>query len=243
MQRYQVITNDELMMIHENSMKIMDEIGIYMPYDPAKELLAKHGARVDGDTVHFPKAMVEAAIKSAPNSYTLNSRNPEKNVNITTQTTAYAGPYGSPFVTDRERGRRRSMLSDFIEIVKICDKLPGIDIQSHISCEPSDIAEADRPLTMVYNTTLFSEKPAMGSIFGYETSLKCIELASIPFGGLDAIKDKPVIASIPCTLTPLSFDGRQLGAIRAYAETGQVQLINSLSIAGMTTPATLAGLI
>lgn len=60
---------------------------------------------------------------------------------------------------------------------------------------------------------------------------------------MDAIKDKPVIASIPCTLTPLSYDDNMAGAIIAYAETGQPQLVNSLSIAGMTTPTTLAGLV
>ena len=83
----------------------------------------------------------------------------------------------------------------------------------------------------------------MGSVFGYETSRQCIELASIPFGGLSAIKEKPVISSIPCTLTPLSYDDNMLGAIMAYAEFGQPQLVNSLSIAGMTTPATIAGLV
>ena len=63
------------------------------------------------------------------------------------------------------------------------------------------------------------------------------------FGGMDAIKDKPVMASIPCTLTPLSYDNNMAGAIIAYAEAGQPQLVNSLSMAGMTTPATLAGLV
>lgn len=243
MQRYQVITNDDLMKIHENSMKIMSEVGIVMPYDHAKELLAKHGATIDGDVVRFPRALVEEAIKTAPDSYTMYSRDGKHDVDISTEKTAYAGPYGSPFVTDMDRGRRSSTLQDFIDIVKIVDNLENVDIQSHISCEPSDIEEADRPLTMVYNTVRNSAKPGMGSIFGYETSKKCIELAALPFGGLDSIPGKAIIASIPCTLTPLSYDPRQLGAIRAYAELGQVQLINSLSIAGMTTPTTLVGLV
>ena len=50
-----------------------------------------------------------------------------------------------------------------------------------------------------------------------------------------------VIISIPCTLTPLSYDDKMAGAIIAYAEYRQPQLINSLCIAGATTPATVAG--
>lgn len=241
--RYTLLSQNEIEMIHENSLRIMNEIGIVMPYGPAKELLAAKGCKVDGDRVYFPKNLVEECIKLAPSSYTLHGRNAARNVAMSTEYTAYAGPYGSPFVTDLDRGRRNATMDDFINIVKIVDNLKYVDIQSHISCEPQDVPEKERPMKMVFNTMKYSDKPLMGSIYGYENSRKCIELASIPFGGVDAIKDKPVLASIPCTLTPLSYDANQLGAIRAYAEYGQVQLINSLSIAGMTTPATIAGLV
>lgn len=243
MQRYQLISQSELEQIHENSLKIMENIGVLMTYEPAREVLAKHGAILDGNVVKFPRKLVEEAIKLAPSSYTLHARNPKYNVEINCEKTNYVGPYGSPFVTDMDNGRRSGMLEDFINIVKICDKLENIDIQSHISCEPTDVPVDKRPNIMVYNTMKHSEKPLMGSIYGYENARQSIELASIPFGGLDAIKDKPVIASIPCTLTPLSYDDKQLGAIMAYAEFGQPQLINSLSIAGMTAPATLPGLV
>lgn len=243
MQRYQLISQSELEQIHENSLKIMENIGVLMTYEPAREVLTKHGAILDGNVVKFPRKLVEEAIKLAPSSYTLHARNPKYNVEINCEKTNYVGPYGSPFVTDLDKGRRSGLLEDFINIVKICDKLENIDIQSHISCEPTDVPVDKRPNVMVYNTMKYSEKPLMGSIYGYENARQSIELASIPFGGLDAIKDKPVIASIPCTLTPLSYDDKQLGAIMAYAEFGQPQLINSLSIAGMTAPATLPGLV
>lgn len=243
MQRYQLISQSELEQIHENSLKIMENIGVLMTYEPAREVLAKHGAILDGNVVKFPRKLVEEAIKLAPSSYTLHARNPKYNVEINCEKTNYVGPYGSPFVTDLDKGRRSGLLEDFINIVKICDKLENIDIQSHISCEPTDVPVDKRPNVMVYNTMKYSEKPLMGSIYGYENARQSIELASIPFGGLDAIKEKPVIASIPCTLTPLSYDDKQLGAIMAYAEFGQPQLINSLSIAGMTAPATLPGLV
>lgn len=243
MQRYQMISQNELEQIHENSLRIMENIGIIMTHGPALEILKKHGVKIDGKKAFFPRALVEEAIKNSPSSYTIYARNPEKNVEISTERAAYAGPYGSPFVTDLDKGRRDGKLEDFINIVKICDRLENIDIQSHISCEPQDVSVKERPTTMVYNTLKYSDKPLMGSVYGYENAKHCIEMAAIPFGGLDAIKEKPVIASIPCTLTPLSYDDAQLGAIMAYAETGQPQLINSLSMAGMTTPATIAGLV
>lgn len=241
--RYQLLTQNEIEMIHENSLRIMENIGVVMTNEQAREILSKHGAILDGERVKFPKKLVEEAIKLSPSSYTLHGRNADKNVDISTEFTAYAGPYGSPFVTDLDRGRRKGTLEDFNNIVKICHCLKNIDIQSHISCEPTDVDVKKRPTTMVYNTMKYSDKPLMGSVYGYKNAKDCLEMAAIVFGGREEIKKNPVMASIPCTLTPLNYDSAQLGAIIAYAEYGQPQLINSLSMAGTTTPATIAGLV
>ena len=66
-------------------------------------------------------------------------------------------------------------------------------------------------------------------------------MAAIPFGGLEAVRNKPVILADPCTVTPLSYDDKAIGTLMAFAEYGQIQLINSLCMAGATAPATLAG--
>lgn len=242
-QRYRILSQNKLEEIHENSLRIMAEVGIVMTEPESVEILKAHGCKVDGSRVYFPRNLVEEAIKSAPSSYTLHGRDESKTIEISCDYTAYAGPYGSPFVHDRINGYRSSTMEDFKNIVKIVDKMENIDIQSHISCEPNDVNKDKRPTAMVMETMRYSGKPLMASIYGYKNSMDTIKLASIPFGGLDAIKDKPVVASIPCTKTPLSYDPAQLGAIRAYAETGQVQLINSLSIMGMTVPVTVAGLV
>ena len=158
-QRYQIISQNELEMIHENTLRIMEEIGIVITYEPAREVYAKHGAKVEGKRVYFPRTLVEEAIKLSPSSFTLHARNPKYNIEINTEETVYVGPYGSPFVTDLDRGRRDAQREDFINIVKICEQLENIDIQSHISCEPQDVAVKERPTTMVYDTIKYSEKP------------------------------------------------------------------------------------
>lgn len=119
--------------------------------------------------------------------------------------------------------------------------MDNIDVMSHIPCEPNDIPAEKRAAEMCYLTLKYSDKPLMGSVLGYENAKKNIEMAALVFGGVDVIKEKPVIISIPCTLTPLSYDDKMAGAIIAYAEYRQPQLINSLCIAGATTPATVAG--
>jgi trimethylamine--corrinoid protein Co-methyltransferase len=240
-QRYQILTQTEIEQIHETSLRIMKEVGIVFSYAPAREILAKGGAKVEGQRVYFPSAMVEDALKKVPSSFKMHARDPQKDVLIDTNTTRYVGPYGSPFVTDMDNGRRESTLNDFINITKLEHMMDNIDIMSHIPCEPNDIPAEKRAAEMCYLTLKYSDKPLMGSVLGYEVAKKNIEMAAIVFGGVDVIKEKPVISSIPCTLTPLSYDDKMAGAIIAYAEYRQPQLINSLCIAGATTPATVAG--
>lgn len=243
MQRYQVLTQNEIEQIHENTLRIMENIGVVMKYPPAQEILKKGGCKIDGDTVHFPRQLVEKAIKTAPSSFTIYARNPEKNLLLSTETTIYAGPNCPPFVRDMDRGRRNGTLEDFTNIIKICDKLEYVDIQSQIPCEPNDVEVKKRPDAMLYNTLKWNEKPFMGSSLGYDMAKRGIEMAAIAFGGVEEIKKKPAIVSIPCSLTPLSYDDKMLGALMAYAEYGQPQMINSLAMAGMTAPTTLAGMI
>ncbi|HML32431.1 trimethylamine methyltransferase family protein [Sporomusa sphaeroides] len=241
MQRYQTVRTEDIEKIHQTSLKIMEEVGVIFSYAPAREILAKGGAKVEGETVYFPKGMVERELKHVPSSFTLHARNPEKNVEFNTEETRFVGPYGAPFVMDLDNGRRPGTLDDFIKLVKLCHMMNNIDVQSHISCEPGDTDADTRHLDMVYNTLKYSDKPLMGSVLGYEAAKENIEMAAIAHGGLDAIKDKPVIISIPCTLAPLSYDDKMAGAIIAYAEYRQPQLVNSLCLAGATSPATIAG--
>ncbi|HWQ75472.1 MAG TPA: trimethylamine methyltransferase family protein [Syntrophomonas sp.] len=241
MQRYQILSQSEIEQIHETSFRILEEVGVVFTYAPAREILSKGGAKVDGQRVYFPPNMVGREIKKAPSSFTLYARNPEKNVLINTQKTAFAGPYGSPFVMDMDNGRRLSTLEDFINISKLEHKMDNIDVMSHIPCEPQDVDEKVRTMEMLYQTLKHSDKPLMATVLGYEETKKNIEMAAIVFGGIESIKEKPVVISLPCTLTPLSYDDKMAGAIIAYAEYRQPQLVNSLCIAGATTPVTIAG--
>lgn len=238
--RYEVLTQNEIERIHETSLRILEEVGVVMLRDESREILAKHGAKVEGQTVYFPRALVESAIKSAPSTFTLHGRTGKKVV-MNTEESRFLGPNCPSFVHDIDRGRRISTFEDYINLTRLIYMLDDVDMHSQIAAEPCDLPENVRHLEMAYEVLKNSDKPFMGSSMGYEFAKQNIEMAAIAHGGMDAIKDKPVILSIPCSLTPLAYDSNMLGALHAYAEFGQPQVINSLCIAGATSPCTLAG--
>lgn len=241
MQRYQLLTEEDVIKIHENSLRILEEVGVNMFYEPATELLAKHGAKVDGSRVYFPKELVEKALSTCPSSFTLYSRNPARNVVFNTEDTHYCGPGGSTFVMDMDKGRRRSTKEDFINLIKLYQSMDLIEMH-HVPCDMFDVDNEIKNKQVVYETMKYSDKPVMPFMFTYEEAVQCIAMAALPFGGLEEVKNKKsVILADPCTVTPLAYDAKALGTLMAFAEYGQIQLINSLAMAGATAPVTLAG--
>ena len=243
MQNYQVLTQNDIERIHETSLRILEEVGVVFVSQRSRDVFAKGGAKIDGQKVHLPRALVEQAIKSAPSSFKIHGRNPARTVEMNTEDSLYVGPNCPAFITDLDRGRRNSTFEDYINLTKLIYMLDNVDMHSQIPCEPCDLPEHVRHLHMAYQVLKCSDKPFMGSSMGYEYSKQNIEMAAIAHGGMDAIRDKCVILSIPCSLTPLAYDENMSGAIHAYAEYGQPQVINSLCVAGATSPCTLAGTI
>jgi trimethylamine--corrinoid protein Co-methyltransferase len=241
MQRYEFMTRHQVEKIHEASMQILSRVGIDFHYPPALEVLKKGGAKIDGERVFFPSRLVEEQITKAPSEFTLYARDPDFNVVIGGNQMVLVPGYGATFITDLDRGRREGSLKDFENLVKLTDASPYQDICSGMAIEPNDVPHEIRHAQMVYTQLKFSAKPFMGSTMGARSARDSIQMASILFGSRDQLAQKPRMISILCSLTPLVYDERMLGAIMEYAGAGQPQLISSLAIAGATSPVTLAG--
>lgn len=240
MKRYELLSQMDIELIHENSKKILEEVGVVFDYEPALKVFAEHGCKVDGKTVYIPGSLVEWAIESAPSEFTLYSRNPARNVVFNTTDTHYVGPGGASYVQDCERGRRFSSKNDFVELVKLFQMLDLIEMH-HVPCEMNDVDPSIRNLEVTYNMMKYSDKPFMPFVYNEKEAETIIKMAALPFGGIDQLDGKAVVLLDPCTVTPLSYDDKGISALMTFAKYGQVQLINSLCMAGTTAPVTLAG--
>jgi trimethylamine--corrinoid protein Co-methyltransferase len=241
MQWYEFLTPHQVEQIHETSLNMLEQIGVEFRYPPALEVLSKGGARIEAERVYFSPQLVESQIKKAPAQFTIHARNPDNNVVIGGDNLAFVPGYGAPFVTDLEKGRREGTLLDFQNFIKLTGASKFQDICSGMVIEPTDVPAERRHAEMIYTALKYSDKPIMGSAMGVEGARDSIRMASILFGSEKELAEKPHLIGLLCSLTPLSYDDRMLGAIMEYARVGQPQLISSLAIAGATSPATLAG--
>ncbi|MGD2272744.1 MAG: trimethylamine methyltransferase family protein [Desulfobacterales bacterium] len=241
MQRFGILTKTQVEKVHETSLRILEQIGLEFGYTPAVNVLKKKGAKVHGQRVFFSPRFVEEQIKKAPTEFTLYARNPAHNVVIGGRNTVFAPGYGAPFVTDLENGRRKAVLKDFENFVKLTGASANQDFLSGTVVEPTDVPPEIRHAKMLYTSVKYSDKCFMGSTMGARAARECFQMATILFGSQAELASRPVVFGIVGALTPLKYDARMLGALMEYAAAGQPQVIASLAIAGATGPVTLAG--
>lgn len=239
--KYDVLTKEQVKLIHDETIKILEEVGMEFEYEPALEVFRTEGQKVEGNRVHFTKEFIEAKVKLAPSQFTLHARNPEHNLVCGGDNIIYMPGYGAPFIHDVDGNRRKTTMQDYDNFVKLAGASKNLHMTGGTVAEPQDIPDEIRHLKMLYSSIKNSDKCFMGSAEGRERAEDSIEVAAILFGGRDVIKKNPVLISLINSLTPLKYDERMLGAMMAYAEAGQAVVIASLVMAGSTGPAALAG--
>ncbi len=241
MHYFEYFSRKDVQQIHGASLKILEETGVNFGYEPALEVLGDAGCKIEGERVYFSPELIEEMVAKAPSEFTLYARNPEKNVTIGGDHIAFIPCYGPPIVTDLDRGRRSSILEDYQNFVKLSYLSQALDITGGMMAEPGDVPIERRNSEMMYASMKYSDKPFMGGAIGAEAARETIEMACLVFGSKTELAKKPPFISLLCSLTPLAYDDRMLGAIMEYAKAGMPQLISSLSIAGATTPVTMEG--
>ncbi len=237
-----VLDEAGLSQIEENAERILNEVGIAFQETPeALKLWEAAGAQVEGDLVKFPRGLCRQIVQeNAPKSFIQHARNPAKNVKIGENATVFAPNYGSPFVTDLDKGRRYASLDDFQNAVKLIYATPALHHSGGTVCEPVDVPVNKRHLDMVYAHLKYSDKPLMGSVTAAERAEDSVELCRIAFGG--DLADRTVLTSLINASSPLRWDATMLGAATVYAKHNQASIISPFILAGAMSPVTVAGL-
>lgn len=235
------LSPDTLNRIHKSSLDLLEEVGVVFRLRNAREVLAEHGAKVEGDRVYLPAKMVTSLLEAAPREFRLRARNPQNDLEISPSSFVLAPGYGCPFVLDRSHARRRATLADYETFVKLVGSSPYIDVNGGIIVEPHDVHPVVRHIWMLYLTLSLSDKCVIGSSMGEAGAKDTIEMMSLIFGGPEEVQDRPSVISLINATAPLCYDERMLGALMVYASYGQPTVIASMVMAGATGPVTLAG--
>lgn len=237
----ELLSKEQIENVHETSLDILQDVGLIFYHEPARELMQKKGATLDGERVYLPKQMVEDQLKKPPERFTLYARNSSHDVIIGGEQQIFVPVNCPAFVQDIDNCRRLGTMKDYENFVKLTHISSTLDMCSNMPVEPNDIPEQQRYLHTTFACLQYTDKCFMGPCSGSQAARDVIQMMSMVFGDSESLATMPRIISIPCSLTPLCYDASTLSVLMEYAGARQPVLVNSLAMAGSTAPVTLAG--
>ncbi len=245
--RYQpttVVSDDELESIHIASLRVLDEIGMDFLDEGARELLRSAGARVEpgSERVRFDPAMVTERIVTAPSSFTLHATNPQHNLEIGGNWTAFGSVASAPNVADLDRGRRIGNRADYQNLIRLCQMLNSVHFFAGYPVEPIDIHAGIRHLHAIHDLLTLADKPIHAYSLGRQRILDAIEMARIARGiDNEALEGEPSLFTVINSSSPLRLDTPMLHGILEMSARNQVIVMTPFTLAGAMAPVTLAG--
>ncbi len=240
--RATLISDDEIEAIHEASLDVLESIGARIYSSEALEIFARAGAIVDmaNQRVRLGRDIVLNAIRTFVSEVRLTPRNPDRTVMIGGDNLAFATVLGPPYCTDIERGRRNGNLADYCDFIRLAHHFNIIHMIGS-PVEPVEIPVPERHLDMALQTLLLTDKVPYVFCQSRERIHDAFNLFAIARGEtLEEFGNRPGTYSIINTNTPLQFDTPMATGIIEMARFNQPVIITPFSLAGATTPVTLA---
>jgi trimethylamine--corrinoid protein Co-methyltransferase len=235
----QVLTPEQEETIHEQAMRILEEIGTDVLHDGARKLLAEAGLSVRDDRVRWDRGFVMEQVAKAPATFTLEARNPERSAEVGTGTPLWMNVGGPPFASDLEQGRRSGTLADHDALVKMTHATPVLNCVQTGAVEAQDLDVNVRHMDMEYSVLRWSDKPYTTYGTSGPRARDGLRMAEIVHGG--SFGDATVLIGIVNSNSPLVWDFRMTDALFAWAEANQAIAVTPFLLAGATSPVSLAG--
>ena len=239
-----VVSADELESIHEASLRVLEEIGMDVLDDEARQLLADAGAEVPtgAQRVRLPRDMVTSLITTAPASFTLHARNPEHHLHIGDDAIAFGSVASAPNVFDLDRGRRVGNRADYQDLLRLAQSLQTVHFLAGYPVEPIDVHASVRHLHATQDALVLTDKALHAYSLGRQRNRDCLEMVRIARGIDDATLDRePSIFTVINSSSPLRLDAPMAQGMIEFASRNQVVVMTPFTLAGAMAPVTLAG--
>ena len=224
-----ILSEDQLNAIHETSLRVIEELGIELMSSRAIDLFREAGAEVDDSSglVKADRNLIMEAVREAPSSFTLTSRNAEKQLVMGGNNMAFGLVAGPPNVHDCVNGRRTGNLEDYRNFTRLAHYFNAIHMLGNQVVAPVELPANTRHMD-TYRANI-------------ELSDLCFHASGIGRGkSMEELKSEPGVATIISVNSPRKFDDAMVEGLMAMSEHGQVAVVTPFTLMGAMTPVTLA---
>ena len=242
--QFRLLSDNQIEELHLATLQIMERTGIAYDCQEAIDLLDGAGADVSNpDRVKIPSYLVEQALRTAPKSITLYTREGEAGV-VGNGTGSHFGTIlGAPeYLDPYTRTRVTCYVEDLATMTRVGDALSNMEwlwTGSANRTIPGAISDKVSLLQAFINTA----KPVAFCLNDAESLREMIEVCSIIAGSEEEFLKRPFTCCSSEPVTPLTQDRDAMGKSLLCAEKGIPNIVYGFQMAGATAPATRAGIL
>jgi trimethylamine--corrinoid protein Co-methyltransferase len=238
------LTREEEEVVHNESIKILEEVGIKVTSPEVLSLLEDHGAKVDHklQIARISEQMVKDALMKAPKEFLMCARDKSHDLRLPATDKIQGCNDGQPTdVWDIDtQSKRKSTLNDLIDFTIVCDAMPEVDLYW------AEVVATDIP-------------PEISNLHEYAASLACtgkhiqhgagdtvdaeylVKMAAAVVGSEKELRKRPIVSVTHTPITPLRYEKGDIEAAVIFARAGLPVVHLSMAISGSVCPVSLAG--
>ena len=237
-----LLDEEQMEALHRTSIRILSELGIRVMSAKVLAIFEAAGAIVDRaeSTVRIDESLVREALKTAPSSFTLTSRNQEKQLTLGGNSLVFGLVAGPPNVHDCVNGRRAGNLADYENFIRLAHTFNAIHIIGNQVVAPIELPANSRHLDTYRANLTLSDLCFHLSAIGRGRAMDGIRMTAIARGiSLAEMRASPGVTTIISVNSPRLFDEAMAEGLIAMAEHGQPLTITPFTLMGAMTPVTL----
>ena len=239
----QVLTDSDRHEIHERSLKVLSRTGVRVDTGRGRAILRDAGAHVDENThiVHFPRALVEEALRLTPKKFSLGGRRTGWRLNMNEGECTLLADGGALFVVDAESGERRpGTYEDWLKSTQLIDGLDEIGVYWWMIRESAGAVKMRDVVSYYRNVFKHFTKHVQDSTDNPAQTRWLLEVLQTVFGGRKAVRRLRPLSFLLCPLSPLAIESEYTDA---YLETVGWDIpvaVMPMPLMGTTGPGRLA---
>jgi len=187
---YRGLTDEQCRLIHCASLEILERTGVLLYYQPAIDLLKKAGCLVEENRVRIPAHLAEWALRTAPSRITLYDRSGNPVMPLGDRISTFGTGSDCLNILDHRTGqRRKALLQDVVEGIRVADAMPHIDfIMSMFLPGDAPVAAEVRQMQVMLT---YSAKPICFVTYEWEGTAEIIEMIEVAVGGAERLRINP----------------------------------------------------
>ncbi len=241
--RIEILSRHDVDRIHGTSIRVLERVGVLVHSTLVSDALIRAGGKrsTDGARILMPEDMVKEALRTAPKSMLLASRDGKNDLRIPSDRLYVANGGEGVYIKDMLTGQMRPADSDDLrDFAILSEALPQADFfwpmvgAQEQPVELKGITEADVSLR-------YTRKHVQAMATGMQEARDMVDLAALLVGGKEELAKRPIISAIECPISPLTFEHGLVEGQFELSKWGVPVVAMSAAVAGLTSPVTIAG--